>query len=168
MKTFSYILFMLLLLAITGLFFLKQPNGKPWLSINKVEQIASSKWAEIQLYVEKQFDNGTTIIQRVTTDGQSEIYRWQDEEGMWHYTDNAQDIVNAEKVIYDNNAIATFPKVEFTTNTINSNKDAKTTIESDKFNPLTISPTQLESLITDANKVQTVIDNRNLKLKQIK
>ncbi|MCI2283586.1 hypothetical protein L3081_09525 [Colwellia sp. MSW7] len=34
MKTFIYILSLVLALAVLGLFVLKQPNGEPWLSID--------------------------------------------------------------------------------------------------------------------------------------
>ena len=66
MKLFSKLIVLLLVVGIAGLFFLKKPNGSPWLD-----------WRD---FVPNQ------ITQAMKKPAPT-LYRWQDEKGQWQYGD---------------------------------------------------------------------------------
>ena len=66
MKLFSKLMLLLLVVGIAGLFFLKKPNGSPWLD-----------WRD---FIPNQ------VTQALKKPAPT-LYRWQDEKGQWQYGD---------------------------------------------------------------------------------
>ncbi len=81
----------LLLLGIVGVaaapFILKKPDGTPWLSL---EEITSSA---------KQ--TATQAVEKAIPRPAQKMYRWQDSQGKWHYSDQPSDQFTSRKVELD-------------------------------------------------------------------
>ncbi len=81
MKIFIKLLLLLVVLAIAGLFFIKKPDGTPWLSVSDL----TSKT--------------TNVLKPIAPSTKSEqVYRWQDEKGNWHFSDKPVDGVQQDQI----------------------------------------------------------------------
>tara|TARA_Y100000780_G_scaffold229306_1_gene248758 strand:- start:197 stop:727 length:531 start_codon:yes stop_codon:yes gene_type:complete len=96
MKYFTYLAVSVMIIAVTLLFFIKKPNGQPWLSTSviysesieiKDEMVALSSGAldSITLAI-------TTASEKITgatfeLENPKPIYKWQDGQGQWHFSD---------------------------------------------------------------------------------
>ncbi len=96
MKYFTYLAVSVMIIAVTLLFFIKKPNGQPWLSTSviysesieiKNEMVALSSGAldSITLAI-------TTASEKITgatfeLENPKPIYKWQDGQGQWHFSD---------------------------------------------------------------------------------
>jgi len=96
MKYFTYLAMSVMIIAVTLLFFIKKPNGQPWLSTSviysesieiKDEMVALSSGAldSITLAI-------TTASEKITgatfeLENPKPIYKWQDGQGQWHFSD---------------------------------------------------------------------------------
>lgn len=96
MKYFTYLAMSVMIIAVTLLFFIKKPNGQPWLSTSviysesieiKDEMVALSSGAldSITLAI-------TTANEKITgatfeLENPKPIYKWQDGQGQWHFSD---------------------------------------------------------------------------------
>lgn len=79
MKLFSKLLMLLVIAALAGPFFLKKPNGEPWLN-----------WRDF--IPTKTVD---TVKESVAPSSQRIMYKWQDEKGIWQYGDQPPEGANA-------------------------------------------------------------------------
>ena len=96
MKYFTYLAMSVMIISVTLLFFIKKPNGQPWLSTSviysesieiKDEMVALSSGAldSITLAI-------TTASEKITgatfeLENPKPIYKWQDGQGQWHFSD---------------------------------------------------------------------------------
>ncbi len=86
------ILTKLMLLGLIGLlaapFILKKPDGTPWL-----------KWSD--LFYGASETASSIRSQLPTTNSSSQMYKWQDAAGKWHYSDRPSEDFETEKVKID-------------------------------------------------------------------
>ena len=96
MKYFTYLAVSVMIIAVILLFYIKKPNGQPWLSTSviysesieiKDEMVALSSGAldSITLAI-------TTASEKITgatfeLENPKPIYKWQDGQGQWHFSD---------------------------------------------------------------------------------
>jgi len=96
MKYFTYLAMSVMIIAVTLLFFIKKPNSQSWLSTSviysesieiKDEMVALSSGAldSITLAI-------TTASEKITgatfeLENPKPIYKWQDGQGQWHFSD---------------------------------------------------------------------------------
>jgi hypothetical protein len=164
----------IVVIGIAGLFFLKRPDGRPWLSVqdfvpnaDQISEQVKNAWpntndannaatsasdAELAPGVSKVNSGGTTV------------YRWRDEFDNWVYSDTpptAQQLGNrqAETV-----TIAPNPNVMPSNNsTANPLPATPDTAQSTGFKvplPLTVSPSDASKLVDDAKAVQELLKQR--------
>lgn len=97
------VLCLILVLGVGGLFFLKSPNGTPWLSIDDLkpkhvtldlppsQSVTKSLKDSIDDLVSSTVKFSERNGAKNSTDRPSEkifVYRWQDEQGAWHFSDS--------------------------------------------------------------------------------
>ena len=87
MKIFAKLLVLLLILAMAGPFFMRGPDGQPLMRISDVTDKIKS-WM-----------NSTG---KSSPGSPVEVHRWQDENGQWHYSDQASG-ENSEVITVDPN-----------------------------------------------------------------
>jgi len=154
-KIFLYLLSIIVIIALMGLFVIKKPDGQAWLSLDDL----SFKTHEIENTVKSLTNKFSVAYDNYTKedDSQLKIYRWKDNNGNWSYSDNPESAAHSEEVFLDPKAIVVLPAVELSTNTLpNSIK------KHDKATPSTESnvPSKVLSIYKDANNVQNIMNDR--------
>ncbi|MEM8984411.1 MAG: DUF4124 domain-containing protein [Pseudomonadota bacterium] len=97
MRLFVKLMLLLVVAALAGPFILKGPDGKPLWSIASVKASVNSIWQQLGNDAEQN-------LQAVGVDSLSddvEIYRWQDENGQWHFSEQAPAGIAAETMTID-------------------------------------------------------------------
>ena len=155
----------LLVLGIAGLFFIKKPDGSPWLSLEQfkpdisvsavkgvIDDVGPSQLAE---------NKGDTV----------QVYRWKDTEGNWQYSDTPPSNINAEQVLVNTNLnrdlVPEFnasPKVEKTS----GGGKAFLIRNGGTPSPTTVSPNNVGQLVEDAKNVQNLVNDRAKQLESLK
>lgn len=155
MKFFVYLLSVIVIIALMGLFVLKKPDGQAWLSLD----VLSINTLAIEKKV-KSLTNKLLVSYENNAkedDSQVKIYRWKDSKGNWSYSDNPQSAKQSEEVFLDPKAIIVLPALELSTN------DSPNSIKKyDKISPSTEStaPNKVLSIYKDANNVQEIMNER--------
>lgn len=83
MKLFIKLLMFLVVLALAAPFFMKKPDGSPMLTLQSIG-------------LKSVVDKVDAVKHEVSAPKTAQVYRWQDEKGVWHYSDQAQ-TATAEK-----------------------------------------------------------------------
>ncbi|WMN58430.1 DUF4124 domain-containing protein [Pseudoalteromonas xiamenensis] len=165
MKSASYFLIMILLIGLGSLFVLKRPDGKPWLSFEQIEETTSRK-ANAMSYEGKQLlQKAAQKVQSVAdslSDNSGKIYKWQDEQGVWHYSDRPNARGGSEEVILDPNKITVMSAED--TSVLGGLSTPKNEPMKSPLGLTTISPASVKQLVDDANNVQKLMDERQKKL----
>ena len=154
MKFFTYLISIIAMVALAGLFIFKQPNGKTWLSIESFTpntqeigdkiNVLSYKLNEIFNHVE---NKNSTV----------EVYRWKDSNGNWSYSDKPQISGDSEKVSFNAKDVTVLPATKVSS--INSSTPTKKG-DGTTSNTLIVTPSKVTKLYEDANNIQNLMDAR--------
>lgn len=156
----------LLVLGFAGLFFIKKPDGTPWLSLNDLKPDVSltSVTETIEDMVPQQSVGGEK--------GKVPVYRWKNEAGAWQFSDTPPNHALAEQILVDtdlNRDLA--EKIKIQTAKKNTEQESKTTFIKDSGandssipSVTTISPSKIGQLVNDAKNVQKMMDDRTKQL----
>jgi len=100
MKYFTYLAISVMIIAVISLFYLKKPDGQTWLSSSSIsaeshkikEKIVALSSNTLNQAVQGAKQAGDKIAQSVNNDAAtikpgSKIYKWQDKNGQWHFSD---------------------------------------------------------------------------------
>tara|TARA_R110001583_G_scaffold65464_1_gene189101 strand:- start:675 stop:1199 length:525 start_codon:yes stop_codon:yes gene_type:complete len=157
MKSFVYLLSIILIIAVVGFFVFKQPNGQAWLSIDDFvpnTQIISEK---INLATNK--INAVFKKPISKNDSTIKVYRWKDSNGNWSYSDKPKASIESEEMLFDQENIVVLPAFDQPTiDALNSNPKGK--YDNDAPNTLLSKPGKVLELYKDAKNVQKLMDTR--------
>lgn len=137
------VMFFLLFLAFAGLFFIDGPSGKPVLTIDD-------------------FKPDLSAVETEQPAAPAKVYKWQDENGVWQFSNQPQDATLGETVEYDGN-INTMPAVEASRSTSAGSKP-KLSIPSGLT---TVSGDQAEQMMDTVNNLQQTLDERKAELDRL-
>lgn len=102
MKYFTYLTISILTIAVVSLFYLKNPNGQPWLSKPLVSEKLNTAKHQLVAFSNSVFDTVDGSIKKVaenmTPRSENKIYKWQDEQGLWHFSDAPRNYGSSEEV----------------------------------------------------------------------
>ncbi|GAB1258628.1 hypothetical protein NBRC116494_31300 [Aurantivibrio plasticivorans] len=168
MKLYIKFLITVLVIGLAAPFFLTGPDGRPLMSVQKLgPDLAAlpstvSRWWNGFTGV---LDGGLDSVEGVMgQDGGSAVYRWQDSNGQWQYSDlpppSAADV---EKVVVaqGQNVMDAIEVPEKPAQTGASGPSVGVPL------PLSISPGQVEQLVDDAKQVNKLMEERNEVLKEL-
>lgn len=153
MKRPIFIMLVLLAIAFTGPMIMKKPDGTPFLE-SPLELFSSDF--------------------KATTDGQSSInssqsfYKWQAEDGTWHYSDQPQAGKNIETVTVNTNTNliqGLRMEKEEETEPEKVKEEAREETSSIPL-PMTVPFEKASQMLDDANNLQQVMDDRNKKVER--
>lgn len=157
MKLMIKCLLLVLVLGLAGPFFLKKPDGTPWMDARqllpdvKSWQLSLTRWwRDTKVSVD--------VGDGVGSAGKTTVYRWQTPDGSWQFSDTPPQGVQVETVSVDpdrNLIEGVSPQ-----NVEKTEKPAAETPELGVPLPLTVSPKQAKQLIEDAKGVQKLMDQR--------
>ncbi len=155
-KFFSF----LIVIGIAGLFVLKKPDGTPWLSLHDFMPDTSSIKRSISDVIPEKASGGG-VRENVS------VYRWKDSDGNWQFSDTPPDDIQTEQVLVNtevNRDLAPIPSQSSNAilgSPLGSQKKGNAALIRDhKISPTTVSPSDIPTLINDANDVQELMDNR--------
>jgi len=145
LKFFSF----LLVLGFAGLFVMKNPDGQPWLSAEDFVPEISFR----NIFPKNIFASETDA-----EDGAVSVYRWRNAQGQWEFSDIPPEGLEAEKMIVSTNAnrdLYTSAKEKPA-----EEKSPKGPSVADRLSPTTVSPAKIATLVSDAEGVQKLLDDR--------
>jgi hypothetical protein len=155
MKKFVNLLVIILIFSMGSLFVLKSPKGEPWLNV--------SDFYDSQSIYQKTTDLKNTVMNKakslIYSEPEPSIYKWQDEQGVWHYSDKKQS--NSNVWVKPEN-LTIIPAIK----PIDKKED--NTFEQDKkIDNSTLLPNnhnKIKDLINNTNNVQELMNNRTKNL----
>lgn len=161
MKFFVYLISIISIIALAGLFVFKQPNDQAWLSLDGFlpnTQIINEKIYLVTNKAHEIFKNS-----KPETDNKVKVYRWKDSNGNWSYSDTPKASIKNEEIQFDQKNIVVLPAFDVSTvNSSNNNsKEKHGNVSSDT---LMTSPSKVLELYKDANNVQKLMDERQQKV----
>jgi hypothetical protein len=167
MKLIVTLFSLLLVMGMAGLFVLKKPDGSPWFSLQdfvpslSVDSIKSS----VSEVLPKQTLGG----------GDSDavtVYRWQDAEGAWQYSDKPPENLSAEMVIVETDLNRDLvPELKPSEKKLKQSSGPNVRVIKDSRSandgvPTLLSPDKVQSLIGDAKNVQKLVDEHAAKQRE--
>jgi hypothetical protein len=141
---FLKIMILLVVLAGVGLFILKGPSGEPFLTLDdftpdpEITDVLAQK------------------AEPVT------IYKWQDEDGAWHFSNEPVDVEGVETMVVDGD-INLIPAVTTSTSRAVKRPDAKA-YSSIPAGVTSVAPEQITELMGTVNNMQEMVDERKTNL----
>lgn len=161
MKTFIYIISLVLALAVLGLFVIKQPNGEPWLSLDAFLPDTLKIADKVNLVTDK-FNN---VYKNITSQESDDIkvYRWKDADGNWSYSDNPNEMSNSQELTLNPDDVMVMPSFDASTINPPESKTNKSKVKASPSNEAN-SPSKVLDVFKEANNVQKIMDDRQNKL----
>lgn len=155
MKFFTYLLSIISIIALTGLFIFKQPNGQAWLSVNSFIPNTQRMDEAINLARKKLHQLFESDLSE--NEGAIKVYRWKDSNGHWNYSDNPKVSTKNEEVFFNPKDILVLPT--FNTPSVDLS-NSKEKYDNTEPKALGTSPSKVLELYQDVNNVQKLMDAR--------
>lgn len=136
-------------LGFAGLFVMKNPDGQAWLS-------PEDFLPDISLNNILSKNPFATVSN--STDSAVAVYRWRNAEGQWEFSDVPPEDQEAEEITLNSNAnrdLYTTPEKAF-----EPEKMVEGSSIADHLSPTTVSPVKIATLVSDAEGVQKLLDDR--------
>lgn len=157
MKTFIYIISLVLALAVLGLFVIKQPNGEPWLSIDAFSPGTIDIKEKVNLVTGKLNNVYKNITSQESDD--IKVYRWKDADGNWSYSDKPNEMSNSQELILNPDDVMVLPSFDASTINQPESKTDKSKVKASPSNESN-SPSKVLDVFKEANNVQKIMDDR--------
>ncbi|MEJ6474959.1 DUF4124 domain-containing protein [Pseudoalteromonas piscicida] len=168
MKAASYLMIMIMLVAVACLFVLKRPDGKPWLSTDAITESVEQSTAKLKQHSTNAFEQVKSHTQQlVTNEGQEvkesvKVYRWQDENGQWHYSDKPNPAGHSQAYQIDEDKITVVAAEDTSILTRKSSQEPSKTTSTAL--PTALNPAAVKQVMDDAKNVQKLMDERAKKI----
>ena len=153
MKRPIFIMLVLLAIAFAGPMLMKKPDGTPFL--------------ESPLDLFSSDSKGTSSGQSSINSSQS-FYKWQAEDGTWHYSDQPQAGQNIETVTVNTNTNL-IQGLRMEKEEEKEPEEAKAEVKEETSSiplPMTVPFEKVSQMLDDANNLQQVMDDRNKKVEK--
>jgi hypothetical protein len=148
MKRPIFIMLVLVAIAFAGPMLMKKPDGTafmatPWESLNSAKEDAN-------------------------TNTKQSFYKWQDDNGNWHYSDQPQVGKNTETITVNTNTnLIQGLRAEKEDVKVVEEKKLEAKEEAPSLSlPMTVPLEKVSKMLDDANNMQEIMDNRNKQIEQ--
>ncbi|NMM40431.1 DUF4124 domain-containing protein [Pseudoalteromonas arctica] len=167
MKYFAYLAIMVLLISVAALFYLQRPDGQAWLTSDGISSKSNQLTEQVVALSSNTFaraaklfsETSQNIVGSIASDTSPQamiIYRWQDEQGQWHYSDTPDPDGKSREMVLDPNDI-TVVAAEDTAILKGSAK-----APSIGFTPTSVyDPVLIKKLFEDAEQVKSTLEQRS-------
>lgn len=148
------LMMLVMVVAFAGLFFVNGPNDEPILSFDDIKPNVPDMPAI-----------DVPSAQTTTT----KVYKWQDEKGVWQFSNHPQDMVGAE-LVEINDSINTMAALEIPANkpaSQTSGQRLQTGMSNLPAGMTSVSPEKLNEMMETVNSLQGVVDQRQEALDEI-
>ncbi|MBB1367949.1 DUF4124 domain-containing protein [Pseudoalteromonas sp. SR44-5] len=172
MKYFAYLAIMVLLISVAALFYLQRPDGQTWLTSDGIssksnqltEQMVELSSDTFAIAAKLVSETSQKVVESITDESSvatTVIYKWQDQQGQWHYSDQPNPNGTSEKVILDPRDIT----VTAAEDTSILKGTSKTTNMSLMPNSSSVyDPAVMKKLFEDAEQVKEQLEHRTKSL----
>lgn len=152
MKRPIFIMIVLLVMAFVGPMFIKKPDGTPFIE------------SPLDYFTSSPEDTSSAPL---GGSSMQSFYKWQDENGTWHYSDQPQAGQNIETVTVDTNVnliqgLKVEKKKEYT---VSQAKKPAAELPSIPL-PMTVPLDKVSKMLDDANNIQQLMDDRTDQIDQ--
>ncbi len=170
-KRFCYLAVMLLLTSVVLLFYIKKPDGKPYLELSMFQRYSEKVSDEVSDLVSQGADTFSKQAQKLTeklsvskeTNAPVVVYKWQNEQGQWHYAGTPHPNYVSTAVTLDPNDITVLPAESFQ---VDDNQPA-TVKAGETLSTLGVYDSKnLQKMMQDAEQVKQLMEQRNKQLEQ--
>lgn len=157
MKRSIFIMLALLAIAFAGPMLIKKPDGTPFMEIPFVEKSSNA--------------SGNFSVSGTSGSNQS-FYKWQDDDGTWHYSDTPPEGKAVKTITVDTNTnLIQGLKIEkHESNNFASESKGKADSVNEESSaiplPMTMPIEKVTEMLKDAHNIQNVIDNRAKQIEQ--
>ncbi len=177
MKYFTYLAISVMIIAVISLFYLKKPDGQTWLSSSSIsaeshkikEKIVALSSNTLNQAVQGAKQAGDKIAQSVNNDAAtikpgSKIYKWQDKNGQWHFSDTPNADGKSIEVKLDARDV-TVVAAEDTSILSSSASTSKKSIQPPT--PTVYNAESIQKLFEDAEKAKQKLEQRSKEMQSI-
>lgn len=153
MKRPIFIMLVLLAIAFTGPMLMKKPDGTPFME------------SPLDLFSS---DSASTSGGQSSINSSQSFYKWQAEDGTWHYSDQPQAGQNIETVTVNTNTnLIQGLRMEKEEEKESEEVKAEPKEETSSIPlPMTVPFEKVSQMLDDANNLQQVMDDRNKKVEK--
>jgi hypothetical protein len=153
MKRPIFIMCVLVVIAFAGPMLMKKPDGTPFME-SPLDLFSTSSTGS---------QNNESSINTTQS-----FYKWQDDDGTWHYSDQPQAGKNIETVTVNTNAnLIQGLRIEKKKEQVIVEKKPEVKAESSAIGlPMTVPLEKVSKMLEDANNMQQLMDNRNKQIEQ--
>ncbi len=171
MKRFCYFAVMLLLISVVLLFYIKKPDGKPYLELSMFEHYSEKVSGDVSDFASQGADALSTQAKKLTEklsfskDAHAPVvvYKWQDEHGQWHYADTPHPNYSSTVVSLDPNNITVLPAETF-----QADEKQSSTVKADVTPPAlgVYDAKNVQKMMQEAEQVKQLMEQRNKQLEK--
>ena len=171
MKRFCYFAVMLLLISVVLLFYIKKPDGKPYLELSMFEHYSEKVSGDVSDFASQGADALSTQAKKLTEklsfskDAHAPVvvYKWQDEHGQWHYADTPHPNYSSTVVSLDPNDITVLPAETF-----QADEKQAATVKADETSSVlgVYDAKNVQKMMQDAEQVKQLMEQRTKQLEQ--
>lgn len=148
----------IIILSVGSLFVLKSPTGEPWLSTSNFydSQAISNNITQFKNTILDNVESLTSDQKaKVNQNSDANIYKWQDESGAFHYSDQGN---SKDDAWVKPNNLTIMPAIEplepKSIDVVSNKKSSEKPVSNN------INTSNVAELIADAKNVQNLLDNR--------
>lgn len=147
----------LLIIACIAPLFIKGPDGEPLMTLDDWKPALPGSIASLFDRSEDPRPNDTAMPQKLA------VYKWQDEDGQWHFANTPPDLVNAEQIeIGEVNLMEAYiPPLE------ESEAAAPAAVIPAPGMAGTVSSSQIKQMMDTVNNLQGTIDARKTEMDEL-
>ena len=164
MKYFTYLAVSVMIIAVISLFYLKKPNGETWLStsvvINESQQIKD----KIISFTSNTFEQAVSSVSNTPSTTRSKIFKWQDRQGQWHFSDTPHHNGKSVEVKLDPKDINVVVAQD---TAILSGSSKSSAVNSTSATPTVYDPVSIKKVFDDAEKAKQKLEQRTKQLNDL-
>ena len=164
MKYFTYLAVSVVIIAVISLFYLKKPNGETWLStsvvINESQQIKD----KIISFTSNTFEQAVSSVSNTPSTTRSKIFKWQDQQGQWHFSDTPHPNGKSVEVKLDPKDINVVVAQD---TAILSGSSKSSAVNSTSATPTVYDPVSIKKVFDDAEKAKQKLEQRTKQLNDL-
>lgn len=164
MKYFTYLAVSVMIIAVISLFYLKKPNGETWLStsvvINESQQIKD----KIISFTSNMFEQAVSSVSNTPSTTRSKIFKWQDQQGQWHFSDTPHPNGKSVEVKLDPKDINVVVAQD---TAILSGSSKSSAVNSTSATPTVYDPVSIKKVFDDAEKAKQKLEQRTKQLNDL-
>ncbi|MGB5788138.1 MAG: DUF4124 domain-containing protein, partial [Pseudoalteromonas nigrifaciens] len=157
MKYFTYLAVSVMIIAVISLFYLKKPNGETWLSTSVVSNQSQQIKDKIISFTSNTFEQAVNSVSNTSSTTRSKIFKWQDQQGQWHFSDTPHPNGKSVEVKLDPKDINVVVAQD---TAILSGSSKSSAVNSTSATPTVYDPVSIKKVFDDAEKAKQKLEQR--------